>query len=401
MDILKKAEESEKSPKKDNKNRKIAEEVRAMGKVTKKNNKTAEEVRGMSEVIKNDKDMTNDDINLNEAGAKELVRRILGELEPPNVPMDIYFAEILEEQMDKILSWQEKELLYERYGLYDDTAYSVEEIAIAREIPEEEIREMEALALRKLRFPTRRKKIEMLVNRKPQKKAVRFFDTLDGHHKEKAIEAAMDGYKPVYTYKPMLFSDSGDDKPMSFLVKNKTGYYNLNSIILNSILTTDGQLKTEWDRIRSHRDGLLVGMDVNFMDIMHLAHKNPDDEALKEWLQEKFEEADFINIDPMPCYVLEDDSEEMYKDESYGIEYNEDAERGICRDKKTWETVERLYRIVREQGKYIVCLSALLDEDHLTVDWRSVFSDDTLVDEMYGSAERLYDSIDGTVPARV
>ena len=73
------------------------------------------------------------------------------------------FAEFLREQLDEVLDTlnnREKQVLRYRYGLDDGAPKTLEEVGKIFKVTRERIRQIEVKALRKLRHPSRRKKLE-------------------------------------------------------------------------------------------------------------------------------------------------------------------------------------------------------------------------------------------------
>ena len=85
----------------------------------------------------------------------------LGEMEPP-APADAVSYTLLREQLDEVLNTltdREKNVLRLRFGLEDGRTRTLEEVGKEFNITRERIRQIEAKALRKLRHPSRSKKL--------------------------------------------------------------------------------------------------------------------------------------------------------------------------------------------------------------------------------------------------
>ncbi len=77
-------------------------------------------------------------------------------------PSEVAASEVLKEQLKKILetlSDRERRVLEMRFGLADGRPYTLEEVGKAFNVTRERIRQIEGKALRKLRHPTRSKKL--------------------------------------------------------------------------------------------------------------------------------------------------------------------------------------------------------------------------------------------------
>ena len=71
--------------------------------------------------------------------------------------------EILKEEIKSVLSTlqpREQQVLELRFGLIDGTSYTLEEVGKRFNVTRERIRQIEAKALRKLRHPSRAKKLK-------------------------------------------------------------------------------------------------------------------------------------------------------------------------------------------------------------------------------------------------
>lgn len=85
-------------------------------------------------------------------------------------PVNMVASELLKEDLSEILctlSPREQEVLRLRFGLNDDQQRTLEEVADIFGITKEKVREIEAKALRKLRHPNRRKRLEEYVEDEP------------------------------------------------------------------------------------------------------------------------------------------------------------------------------------------------------------------------------------------
>ena len=79
------------------------------------------------------------------------------------VPADAAAFTMLREQLDEILDTltdRERKVLTLRFGLIDGRARTLEEVGKEFNVTRERIRQIEAKALRKLRHPTRSKRIK-------------------------------------------------------------------------------------------------------------------------------------------------------------------------------------------------------------------------------------------------
>ena len=65
--------------------------------------------------------------------------------------------------MLKTLSYREREIIKLRYGLGDGYSYTLEEVGHIFKVTRERIRQIEAKALRKLRHPTRSRKLKSFI----------------------------------------------------------------------------------------------------------------------------------------------------------------------------------------------------------------------------------------------
>jgi RNA polymerase primary sigma factor len=78
-------------------------------------------------------------------------------------PLDATSRRLLREQLESILnqlSKREREVLEMRFGLKDGRYHTLEEVGKAFGLTRERIRQIEGAALRKLRHPTRRRKLK-------------------------------------------------------------------------------------------------------------------------------------------------------------------------------------------------------------------------------------------------
>ena len=77
-------------------------------------------------------------------------------------PEEAAASHLLHEQIDEMLealSEREREVLQYRFGLEDGRSYTLEEVGKRFGVTRERIRQIEAKALRKLRHPSRSKKL--------------------------------------------------------------------------------------------------------------------------------------------------------------------------------------------------------------------------------------------------
>ena len=82
-------------------------------------------------------------------------------------PEDYATVEILKEEIKEVLKTlqkREQEVLELRFGLIDGTSYTLEEVGKRFNVTRERIRQIEAKALRKLRHPSRAKKLKDFMN---------------------------------------------------------------------------------------------------------------------------------------------------------------------------------------------------------------------------------------------
>ena len=82
--------------------------------------------------------------------------------ELPN-PEEAAAGHLLHEQIEEMLdalSEREREVLHYRFGLEDGRSYTLEEVGKRFGVTRERIRQIEAKALRKLRHPSRSKKLK-------------------------------------------------------------------------------------------------------------------------------------------------------------------------------------------------------------------------------------------------
>ena len=121
------------------------------------------EVDKVLDILKRDKNIVSLDTPIKEDEDSSLVEFI---------PSDAHFGDVviheveqnnLREKIDEVLtdlSDQEQQVLRMRFGLDDDTPKTLEEIGKVFGVTRERIRQIEVKALRKLRHPSRRKKLE-------------------------------------------------------------------------------------------------------------------------------------------------------------------------------------------------------------------------------------------------
>jgi RNA polymerase primary sigma factor len=82
-------------------------------------------------------------------------------------PSDLALRDILREQVEealKLLSNREAMVLRLRYGLYDGRSRTLEEVGREFGVTRERIRQIESKALRKLRHPSRSRKLKDFVD---------------------------------------------------------------------------------------------------------------------------------------------------------------------------------------------------------------------------------------------
>ena len=82
-------------------------------------------------------------------------------------PEDFTTNEILKEEIKSVLSTlqpREQQVLELRFGLIDGTSYTLEEVGRRFNVTRKRIRQIEAKALRKLRHPSRAKKLKDFMN---------------------------------------------------------------------------------------------------------------------------------------------------------------------------------------------------------------------------------------------
>ena len=82
-------------------------------------------------------------------------------------PEEYATNEILKEEIQSVLSTlqsREQQVLELRFGLIDGTCYTLEEVGKRFNVTRERIRQIEAKALRKLRHPSRAKKLKDFMN---------------------------------------------------------------------------------------------------------------------------------------------------------------------------------------------------------------------------------------------
>ena len=71
--------------------------------------------------------------------------------------------EMLKERIDQVLktlTYREREIIKLRYGIGDGYTYTLEEVGRRFSVTRERIRQIEAKALRKMRHPTRIRKLD-------------------------------------------------------------------------------------------------------------------------------------------------------------------------------------------------------------------------------------------------
>jgi len=77
-------------------------------------------------------------------------------------PLDSASKQLLKEQIDEVLSTltpREKRVLQLRFGLEDGRPRTLEEVGLEFSVTRERIRQIEAKALRKMRHPSRSRKL--------------------------------------------------------------------------------------------------------------------------------------------------------------------------------------------------------------------------------------------------
>ena len=92
-------------------------------------------------------------------GYKELVPAVSGELTAAEAAAQT----LLKEQLDEVLSTlteREQKVLRLRFGMNDGRARTLEEVGKEFDVTRERIRQIEAKALRKLRHPSRSRKLK-------------------------------------------------------------------------------------------------------------------------------------------------------------------------------------------------------------------------------------------------
>lgn len=75
-------------------------------------------------------------------------------------PINSVLHQDLENLMNKVLTEREKDILLHRFGYYDNKIYKLQEIGDMYNVTRERIRQIEAIALRKLREPSRKMHME-------------------------------------------------------------------------------------------------------------------------------------------------------------------------------------------------------------------------------------------------
>ena len=107
------------------------------------------------------------------SGFRNYLRVILntvsvGELDPPveSDPTDDIHKKEIHEALDMVLSTltdRERQILEMRFGLMDGNDHTLEDVGKSLHITRERVRQIEAKALRKLRHPTRMRKLSGLL----------------------------------------------------------------------------------------------------------------------------------------------------------------------------------------------------------------------------------------------
>lgn len=107
------------------------------------------------------------------SGFRNYLRVILntvsvGELDPPveSDPTDDIHKKEIHEALDMVLSTltdRERQILEMRFGLMDGNDHTLEDVGKSLHITRERVRQIEAQALRKLRHPTRMRKLSGLL----------------------------------------------------------------------------------------------------------------------------------------------------------------------------------------------------------------------------------------------
>lgn len=92
----------------------------------------------------------------------------VGNLDPPVEadPTDDIHKKELHEALDRVLSTltdRERQILEMRFGLMDGNTHTLEEVGKSLHITRERVRQIEAKAIRKLRHPTRMRKLSGLL----------------------------------------------------------------------------------------------------------------------------------------------------------------------------------------------------------------------------------------------
>ena len=95
--------------------------------------------------------------------AKQAAARLLRAVDDVPVPADAAAFTLLKEQLEEVLGTlteREQKVLTLRFGLEDGRARTLEEVGKEFNVTRERIRQIEAKALRKLRHPSRSRKLK-------------------------------------------------------------------------------------------------------------------------------------------------------------------------------------------------------------------------------------------------
>jgi RNA polymerase primary sigma factor len=119
---------------------------------------SSEKVR---EILRLSKKPLSLELPMGEDGDSHLGDFIEDRASPP--PVDVASRELLKAQLNKVLSElsdRERRILLLRFGLVDDRTRTLEEVGKEFNLTRERIRQIEAKALRKLRHPSRSRKLK-------------------------------------------------------------------------------------------------------------------------------------------------------------------------------------------------------------------------------------------------